>query len=246
MVSIRLRTFGVALIAAALALMGTALAGDELEIQQLDKEIADNAGVLGALRGDATLDSALGATGLNEDMMNGISGLIGSKGQQIGSGGLGARGSGLGGGGTPEGLCCLGTKGRGSGASGYGSGGGHFGSRMIVSPGRQGGAAALVDRFLTLTCSGCSSSALRALAALTSPGPDLAPYDAADQRYRKCAQDHCKLDDPEIPSVRDLAREALIAVVGRPYGYYTSYTTYRPTPAEEEAIYNEARKRLDK
>src|SRR6185503_6342370 len=88
---------------------------------------------------DATLDSALGATGLNADMMNGIGGLIGSKGTQIGSGGLGGRGSGLGGGGTAEGLGGLGTKGRGSGASGYGSGGGNFGSKGDGGIGRIGG-----------------------------------------------------------------------------------------------------------
>src|SRR6185503_9987841 len=88
---------------------------------------------------DATLDSALGATGLNADMMNGIGGLIGSKGTQIGSGGLGGRGSGLGGGGTAEGLGGLGTKGIGSGASGYGSGGGNFGSKGEGGIGTVGG-----------------------------------------------------------------------------------------------------------
>lgn len=98
-----------------------------LQKQQLDKEIAENAGVLGQLRDDSQLDSVLGATGVNKDMMNGIGGLIGNKGQQIGQGGLGARGSGLGGGGTAEGLGGLGTKGRGSGASGYGTGDRNFG-----------------------------------------------------------------------------------------------------------------------
>lgn len=115
--------------------------GDKVQMQkqQLDKEIAENAGVLGALRDDATLDSALGATGLNADMMNGIGGLIGTKGTQMGSGGLGARGSGLGGGGTAEGLGGLGTKGRGSGASGYGSGAGNFGSKGEGGIGTVGG-----------------------------------------------------------------------------------------------------------
>lgn len=93
----------------------------------LEKEIAENAGILGRLRDDATLDSALGATGLNEDMMKGIGGLIGAKGTQIGSGGL--RNPDLDGGGTAEGLGGLGTKGRGPGASGYGTGGGSFGSK---------------------------------------------------------------------------------------------------------------------
>lgn len=95
----------------------------EQEQEQRDADIAANAGVMGALRDDETLDSALGATGLNADQMNGIKGLVGSKGQQIGAGGLDSRGSGLAGGGTAEGLGGLGTKGRGSGASGYGSGG---------------------------------------------------------------------------------------------------------------------------
>ena len=115
--------------------------GDKVQMQkqQLDKEIAENAGVLGALRDNATLDSALGSTGLNADMMNGIGGLIGTKGTQIGSGGLGARGSGRGGGGTAEGLGGLGTKGRGSGASGYGSGGGNFGSKGEGGIGTVGG-----------------------------------------------------------------------------------------------------------
>lgn len=109
-----------------------------MDKQQLDKEIAENAGVLGGLRDDATLDSSLGATGLNAKDMQGIGGLIGTKGTQIGSGGLGARGSGLGSGGTAEGLGGLGTKGRGSGASGYGSGGGNFGTAGIGGIGTVG------------------------------------------------------------------------------------------------------------
>ncbi|MES2640446.1 MAG: AgmX/PglI C-terminal domain-containing protein [Myxococcota bacterium] len=115
--------------------------GDKVQMQkqQLDKEVAENAGVLGALRDDSALDSMLGATGLNADMMSGIGGLIGAKGTQIGSGGLGARGSGLGGGGTAEGLGGLGTKGRGSGASGYGSGGGNFGTKGDGGIGTVGG-----------------------------------------------------------------------------------------------------------
>jgi hypothetical protein len=110
-----------------------------MEKQQLDKQIAENAGVLGALRDNATLDSALGATGLNSDMMNGIGSLIGPKGTQMGSGGLGARGGGLGGGGTAEGLGGLGTRGRGSGSSGYGSGGGSFGNKGEGGIGTVGG-----------------------------------------------------------------------------------------------------------
>jgi len=111
----------------------------QMQKQQLDKEIAENAGVLGSLRNDSALDAALGATGMNADTMSGIGGLIGAKGTQMGSGGLGGRGSGLGGGGTADGLGGMGTKGRGSGASGYGSGGGNFGSKGEGGIGSIGG-----------------------------------------------------------------------------------------------------------
>lgn len=93
-----------------------------------DRQIAESAGILGALRDAGELDGVFGTSSLDSDLTGGIGGLIGAKGTQIGSGGLGSRGSGLGGGGTAEGLGGLGTKGRGSGASGYGSGGGNFGS----------------------------------------------------------------------------------------------------------------------
>lgn len=96
---------------------------------QKDRQIAENAGILGALREGSELDGVFGTSGLDASLTGGIGGLIGAKGTQIGSGGLGSRGSGLGGGGTAEGLGGLGTKGRGSGASGYGSGGGHFGEK---------------------------------------------------------------------------------------------------------------------
>jgi pSer/pThr/pTyr-binding forkhead associated (FHA) protein len=111
----------------------------EMEKKQLDKEIAENAGVLGALRDGAELDGVFGSSNLNADLAGGIGGLIGAKGTQIGAGGLGARGSGLGGGGTAGGLGGLGTKGRGSGASGYGSGGGNFGAKGEGGIGRIGG-----------------------------------------------------------------------------------------------------------
>ena len=80
--------------------------------------------MLGALRESGDLDGVFGGSGLDANLTGGI----GAKGTQIGSGGLGARGSGLGGGGTAEGLGGLGTKGIGSGRSGYGSGSGSFGS----------------------------------------------------------------------------------------------------------------------
>ena len=115
--------------------------GNKVEMQkkQLDKEIAESAGVLGALRDGSELDGVFGSSNLNSDLTGGIGGLIGAKGTQIGSGGLGSRGSGLGGGGTAEGLGGLGTKGRGSGRSGYGSGGGNFGAKGEGGIGRVGG-----------------------------------------------------------------------------------------------------------
>jgi hypothetical protein len=111
----------------------------EMQKQQLDKEIAENAGVLGALRDGAELDGVFGSSNLNADLAGGIGGLLGAKGTQIGSGGLGSRGSGLGGGGTADGLGGLGTKGRGSGSSGYGSGGGSFGAKGEGGIGTIGG-----------------------------------------------------------------------------------------------------------
>jgi len=104
--------------------------GDKVKMQkqEIDRQVVDQAGVMGALQDDA-LSQTLGASGLSSDIQGGIGGLIGAKGSQIGSGGLGARGSGIGGGGTAEGLGGLGTKGIGSGSSGYGSGGGSFGTK---------------------------------------------------------------------------------------------------------------------
>lgn len=99
----------------------------EMKKKELDREIMENAGVLGALREGSELDGVFG--NLNDDLAGGIGGLIGAKGTQTGSGGLGSRGSGLGGGGSADGIGGLGTKGRGTGKSGYGSGGGNFGKK---------------------------------------------------------------------------------------------------------------------
>ncbi|MCO4746550.1 MAG: FHA domain-containing protein, partial [Proteobacteria bacterium] len=115
--------------------------GNKVEIQkrELDKQIAENAGLLGALSDDGALEGVFGSSSLDSSLTGGIGGLIGAKGTQIGSGGLGSRGGGLGGGGTAEGLGGLGTKGIGSGASGYGSGGGNFGAKGEGGIGRVGG-----------------------------------------------------------------------------------------------------------
>lgn len=103
--------------------------GEKVAKKVMDKEVAENAGLLGALRDDASLDSSLNNSGLSGSLQSGIGGLIGAKGTQAGSGGLGGRGGGLGGGGTADGLGGMGTKGRGSGSSGYGTGGGDMGQR---------------------------------------------------------------------------------------------------------------------
>jgi len=113
--------------------------GNKVKQKEKDRKIAENAGVLGALRESGDLDGVFGTSGLSSDLKGGIGGLIGAKGTQIGAGGLGSRGSGLGGGGTAEGLGGLGTKGIGSGRSGYGKGGGSVGPKGEGGIGAVGG-----------------------------------------------------------------------------------------------------------
>jgi len=91
-----------------------------------------------------TPEDVFAGTGIDSNIQDGIGGLIGAKGVQMGSGGLSTRGSGVGGGGTAEGLGGLGTKGRGSGSSGYGSGGGNFGAAGGSGIGVSGGQAVSV------------------------------------------------------------------------------------------------------
>jgi Ca-activated chloride channel family protein len=79
------------------------------------QELAENAGVLGAISQDSTAGGAL-----SSDLGVGIGGLIGTKGGGLGAGGLASRGSGLGGGGTSA-VGGLGARGRGTG-TGYGEG----------------------------------------------------------------------------------------------------------------------------
>ncbi len=103
----------------------------EVAKQQLDRQIAEAAGVLGALD-DLGQAAGLGAGALDA-LSADIGGLRGKTGTQIGSNGLGSRDGGLGGGGNAEGLDGLGTNGLGSGRDGYGSEGG------IGGPKSQGG-----------------------------------------------------------------------------------------------------------
>lgn len=103
--------------------------------KQLDKEIAESAGLLADMNQDSNMAALMGASGIGAGASNALGGLIGTNyGVQIGSGGLGGRGSGLGGGGTGEGLGGLGTKGRGTGGSGYGRGGGYIGKKGDGEP----------------------------------------------------------------------------------------------------------------
>lgn len=86
-----------------------------------DREVVKDAGVFGAMS-DSGMDAIFGTSGLNQDIVGGIGGIIGSKGTQFGSGGLSSRGGGLGGGGEAEGIGGLGTHGRNSGEHDYGEG----------------------------------------------------------------------------------------------------------------------------
>ncbi len=121
----------------------------DMDRHQMDKEIAEAAGVLGALRDGSELDGVLGAAGLSPDILGGIGGLLGAKGVQYGSRGLSSRGGGFGGGGTAYGVGGLGTKGRGEGESGYGWRSGQHGGkqeREIVNPGGEAIIIGQLDR----------------------------------------------------------------------------------------------------
>ena len=63
----------------------------EIELQQLDREIATNAGLLGSLTDEAALDGVFSTTSLNSDHEGGPSGSIGVRGTQTSSGGLASR-----------------------------------------------------------------------------------------------------------------------------------------------------------
>src|SRR5690606_6821720 len=95
-----------------------------------DRQVAENAGVLGVDLGGSELDGVFSSTAVDRRLVGGIGGVAGAKGVQRGSGGVGSRGDSFGGGGTAEALGGLGTKGPGTGASGYGSEGGDFGDKQ--------------------------------------------------------------------------------------------------------------------
>jgi hypothetical protein len=81
-----------------------------------DLDVVKDSGALGALQ-DEGLAAVLDG-GLSPSLMDGVGGLIGVKGTQIGSAGFGSRGTGIGGGGKADDLGGLGLVGKGPGAGG--------------------------------------------------------------------------------------------------------------------------------
>lgn len=103
--------------------------GDRFDRQQLDREIAEDAGVLGALAEAGAL-AGLFDSGLNQDLTHGIGSLHGAVGVQLGTG-YGDRGRGPGGGGNEVGsFHGTGTRGRSDGSSGDFAGSGDLGPRQ--------------------------------------------------------------------------------------------------------------------
>jgi hypothetical protein len=115
-----------------------------MQKKRLDKEIAEHAGVLGALRDGADLDGVFAASMLNADLAGSIGGLIGAKGTPFGSNGLSTRGSGLGNNGTADDIGGLGTRGVAGGDEGYGLESGDHGIKTDGGIGRIGGAPIVV------------------------------------------------------------------------------------------------------
>jgi hypothetical protein len=93
----------------------------EIQKQELDREVATEAGVLGVIGDNSALSGVFGSASISADLVSGVGGLLGSKGNQQGTNGLGSRGTGLGGGGAADSLGGLGTRGRGGGDAGYGN-----------------------------------------------------------------------------------------------------------------------------
>ena len=81
-----------------------------LKKQAIEREIAENAGLLGAMQ-SGELEGVFGSSSLDSNLTGGIGGLIGAKGVQVGAGGLGLQGTGRGGGGTAAGIGGLAVKG---------------------------------------------------------------------------------------------------------------------------------------
>lgn len=106
--------------------------GDRFDQQRLDRELAEEAGLLGALADAGELGGVF-AGGLDNELTAGIGSLHGAVGVQLGTG-YGDRGAGPGGGGNEIGsFHGTGTHGRSDGTSGDFSGGGDLGPRRTGS-----------------------------------------------------------------------------------------------------------------
>lgn len=106
--------------------------------RERDRQIAQQAGVLGLLQAADGMESPFGASAIGADP-DALGGLVSGKavGEAYGTGGLGLRGVGRGGGGTGEGIGLgqVGTIGRSGGTgAGYGRGAGRLGSSRNARP----------------------------------------------------------------------------------------------------------------
>ncbi|MEL6343803.1 MAG: AgmX/PglI C-terminal domain-containing protein [Myxococcota bacterium] len=100
-----------------------------IDKQQLDQEVAKNAGILAAMANADGMAGVFGESALDSAMVGNIGGLLGAKGAQIGTGGLSSRGDRIGGGGTLDTVGGLGTRGIGGGNDDYGQDGGTMGPK---------------------------------------------------------------------------------------------------------------------
>jgi hypothetical protein len=98
---------------------------DDVRRQQIDKEIAERAGVLGAMRDGSELDSVFASSSLSAGISAGVGGLIGVRGVDLDGRGLGSRGLGIGGGHVGD-IGGMTTRGNRSGDPSYGAAAGNL------------------------------------------------------------------------------------------------------------------------
>lgn len=110
-----------------------------LDQRQADRQIVENAGLLGSLADQGGVAGEV----VSAAMLDGIGGLTGPNGVQIG-GGLGERKSGLGGGGSEDGIGGMGTHGSLTGDGTYGRNGGNFGNKSEGALARADGEPILI------------------------------------------------------------------------------------------------------
>ena len=97
-----------------------------MDKQEIDKELALKAGIIGTLALNPEMERILGEASMSRDMMDGIGGMTGARGIQMGTSCLGGRDGGLGGNDHSDSLGRLGTHGRSAGETGYGERGGDW------------------------------------------------------------------------------------------------------------------------